>query len=138
MNPRFPFLSLPYALVVLRVGIASLFMAHAITRIANGTIPRFGGFLSNLGFPEGVAVVWAITLVEIVAGTLIIVGYKIRYAVCGLFAVALGGIILIHRHKGWFVGEHGSGGSEYSVCLMLGLLVIAAADAAAQPLKTKA
>lgn len=135
MNPRFPFVSLPLALVVLRVGIASLFMAHAITRIANGTIPRFAGFMTNLGFPEGLAVVWAITLVEIVCGTLIIVGYKARYAVVGLFAVALGGIILIHRHKGWFVGEHGSGGSEYSVCLMLGLLVIAAADAA-QPVKT--
>lgn len=136
MNPRFPYVSLPLALVVLRVGIASLFMAHAITRIANGTIPRFAGFMTNLGFPEGLAVVWAITLVEIVCGTLIIVGYKARYAVVGLFAVALGGIILIHRHKGWFVGEHGSGGSEYSVCLMLGLLVIAAADAA-QPVKTK-
>ena len=40
------------------------------------------------------------------------------------------GIALIHRHNGWFVGEHGTGGSEYSVALLAMLLVIAAHDAA--------
>jgi putative oxidoreductase len=128
MNLSFPFLPLHQALAILRIGTAMLFMAHAVTRIANGTIPRFAGFMTNLGFPEGLAVVWGITAVEIVAGTLLIVGYKTRYAASALFAVALGGVFLIHRHKGWFVGEHGSGGCEYSVSLMMALLVIAAAD----------
>ena len=32
-------------------------------------------------------------------------------------------IWLIHRHNGWFVGEHGVGGSEYSVALLAMLLV---------------
>ena len=39
-------------------------------------------------------------------------------------------IVIIHWRLGWFVGEHGSGGMEYSVSLMVSLLVIAAADAA--------
>ena len=39
------------------------------------------------------------------------------------------GIYLIHRHNGWFVGEHGVGGSEYSVALLAMLLAIAAHDA---------
>ena len=128
MNLRFPFLSLPLALVVLRVGTASLFMAHAATRIANGTIPRFAEYMANLGFPQSLAVVWLITAVELVGGALIIAGYYVRTCTIGLFAIALGGIVLIHRHRGWFVGEHGTGGSEYSVCLMLALLVVAAAD----------
>jgi putative oxidoreductase len=46
----------------------------------------------------------------------------------GFGVILLVGIALIHRHLGWFVGEHGTGGSEYSVSLLLALLVIAAAD----------
>ena len=130
MNHSFPFLSLHQALATLRVGTALLFMAHAVTRMANGTIPRFAEFMTNLGFPQGLVWVWGITAVEIVAGTLLIVGYKTRCAASALFAIALGGVILIHRNNGWFVGEHGTGGSEYSVSLMLALLVVAAADPA--------
>jgi len=39
-------------------------------------------------------------------------------------------MVIIHWRLGWFVGEHGSDGMEYSVSLMVSLLVIAAADAA--------
>lgn len=136
MPLRFPFLSLPQALAILRVGTALLFMAHAATRIANGTIPRFADYMANLGFPQSLSVVWLITAVELVAGSLMIAGYYVRYCTVGLLSIAVGGIVLIHRHRGWFVGEHGSGGSEYSVCLILALLVVAAADLArpaAQP-----
>jgi putative oxidoreductase len=45
-----------------------------------------------------------------------------------LLVIASVGIILIHRHLGWFVGEHGTGGSEYSVALIVMLLVLAAGD----------
>jgi putative oxidoreductase len=125
---NFPFISLPAALMILRIALAAFFMAHAIVRIANGTIPRFGGFLETLGFPQGVLVVWAISIVEIVAGICLILGLKIRLAASALFAVAAGGIVLIHAKQGWFVGEHGTGGSEYSVALIVALLVVAAAD----------
>ena len=51
-----------------------------------------------------------------------------RYAVVPLLVIASVGIVLIHRHLGWFVGEHGTGGSEYSVALIVMLLVLATAD----------
>ncbi|MBL0028419.1 MAG: DoxX family protein [Rhodanobacteraceae bacterium] len=127
--PRFPFLSLNHGLAVLRIGTALLFMAHAVVRIANGTIPRFADFLGALGFPQPLLWVWAITLVEIIGGGLMILGIKVRWMALGLLSIAAGGIVLIHARQGWFVGEHGTGGSEYSVCLILCLLVIAAADA---------
>ena len=126
--PRFPFLSLTHSLVVLRIGTASLFMAHALVRIANGTMPQFADFMGGLGFPQPMLWVWAITLFEIVGGSLMILGVLARWMALGLFAIAAGGIVLIHARLGWFVGEHGTGGSEYSVCLILCLLVIAAAD----------
>ena len=83
---NFPFLSFPQAMLLLRVAIAVMFMAHAITRIANGTIPRFAGFLEDKGFIYGMAVVWAITVVEIVCGSLLIIGKHTRWAAAGLMA----------------------------------------------------
>jgi putative oxidoreductase len=100
-----------------------------VVRIVNDTMPQFAIYMGGLGFPQPLLWVWAITLVEIVCGSLMIVGIKVRWMALGLFAIAAGGIVLIHAKLGWFVGEHGTGGSEYSVCLILCLLVIAAADA---------
>ncbi len=124
------------SLVTLRVGIAGLFMAHAVVRIFNGTIPRFAEFMGNLGFAQPLLVVWCITLFEIIGGVLLIVNIGVRYLVWGFVLIALGGIVLIHASFGWFVGEHGTGGSEYSVCLLLGLFVIGAANSIATNRKT--
>jgi putative oxidoreductase len=124
----YPFISLHHALIVLRVSVAIFYMAHATVRIVNGSVPQFGDFMEHAGFSHGIAWVWAITLYELMAGTLMALGRQVRWAASGLFAIAAVGIVLIHRHFGWFVGEHGTGGSEYSVCLMVALLVIAAAD----------
>lgn len=124
----FPWLSMDQAFQVARIVTAGLFLAHAIGRIMLGSIPQFGAFMENLGFPKGVAVVWAITVVEIVAGLALILGRWVRWACLALFAVVFGGIVLIHAGNGWFVGEHGVGGSEYSVALIALLLLIAAHD----------
>jgi len=116
------------ALLLARIATAALFMAHAAVRIVNGTIPQFARFMEARGFPAGGAVVWAITFTELIAGTLIIVGRFVRVSAAALLAIAVGGIVLIHRHFGWFVGEHGSGGIEYSAALIMLLLVIMADD----------
>jgi putative oxidoreductase len=125
---NFPWLQLSHTLALARIATAGFFMAHAAVRIANGSIPQFAVFMEAQGFPAGLAVVWAITLTELVCGTLLIVNRWTRWATVPLLAIALGGIVLIHRHLGWFVGEHGTGGSEYSVALIVLLLVAAAAD----------
>ena len=105
-----------------------LFMAHAITRIANGSIVQFGQFMDTQGFPNGIAWVWAITVAELVCGTLILLNRYVRFATIPLLLIAIGGIVLIHVRLGWFVGEHGVGGMEYSVALIVMLLVLAAND----------
>lgn len=125
----FPWLSLCQAFWIARIATAGFFMAHAIGRIVLGTIPRFAQFLDGLGFPAALAIVWAITVVELVAGLMIIARWQVRIAVVPLLAIAVGGIVLIHARAGWFVGEHGVGGSEYSVALIVLLLLIAGEDA---------
>ncbi|MCU0635000.1 MAG: DoxX family protein [Gemmatimonadaceae bacterium] len=122
----FPWLSPRQAMVVLRVTVAGLFLAHALVRIASGTIPQFGGFLERAGLPAGVPLVWAITLFELGGGVLLAVGRATRWMAGGFCVLLVAGIVLIHRHLGWFVGEHGTGGSEYSVALLAALVTIAA------------
>lgn len=55
-------------------------------------------------------------------------GWRARWLATGFIGMLLVGIGLIHWRNGWFVGEHGTGGSEYSVVLIGSLVVIAAAD----------
>jgi putative oxidoreductase len=118
------------ALLALRVGTALLFMAHAIVRVMTpGSVANFGRFFDAQRIPYGVAVVWMITAFELLGGVLLTLGIRTRLMSAGFATILVVGIALIHRRLGWFVGEHGTGGSEYSVALLLALLVIAAADA---------
>ena len=125
---HFPWFGRDTALLILRLVTPLLFMVHAVMRIANGSIPQFGQFMETQGFPFGVGWVWAITIAELVCGTLILFNRYVRFAAIPLLAIAIGGIALIHVRLGWFVGEHGVGGMEYSVALIVMLLVLAAND----------
>ncbi len=124
----FPFLTSKQAIVLLRVAIAVMFMAHAGVRVMNGTIPRFAEFLNGLGLFHGIGWVWAITLFELIGGAMLIVGQFTRWMTAGFMLISGMGIVLIHAAKGWFVGEHGTGGVEYSIVLFVACVVLAAAD----------
>lgn len=121
-----PTLPLPTALRLLRWTTALLFMAHAVARIAKGTIPQFATFLGQVGFPFPVLVVWLVTITELASGMALLAGRGVRWGAAALFTIAATGILLIHARLGWWVGEHGTGGSEYSVALLAMLLVVAA------------
>lgn len=123
---QYPFLTLKQSLLILRIVVAVIFLAHAVVRICNGSIPEFAGFMESKGLPYGVAWVWGITAYEIAGGILLLLGIYIRLLTAGFIILLLVGIVLIHASLGWFVGEHGTGGCEYSVILIVALLVIAA------------
>ena len=125
---RFPFLPLPVMLPVMRYSVAVIFFLHAIVRVFNGTIPRFADYLTSKGLPSGTGLVIAITVLEIGGSVLLVLDVWVRQVAAALFVMLLIGIILIHAENGWFTGEHGTGGIEYSFLLMIGLMVIAAAQ----------
>ena len=128
------FLSRERAFQVARIGTASLFLAHAVVRVVNDTIPQFAGFMASQGFPQPTAVVWAITVIELTAALCLVVRFQVSCACAALALIAMGGIVLIHSKFGWFVGEHGTGGSEFSVALLLLLYLIAIDDRASKTL----
>lgn len=126
---RFPFLSLRQTLVILRVSVAIIFLAHAVVRLMTGdSIAQFSAYLSGKGFPLAVAIVWTITIFEIAGGVLFALGFFVRWIAAGFILLLVAGIVIIHAELGWFVGEHGSGGCEYSFILISALLVLAAAN----------
>ena len=125
---KIPFISRSNSLILLRVSVAIIFLSHSIVRIANSTVERFGEFMQSKGFPYGVVWVWGITTFEIIGGLLLAFGYFTRILSAGFIILLVVGIILIHASLGWFVGEHGTGGCEYSFILIMTLLVIAAAS----------
>lgn len=125
---KFPWLSLSQTLVLLRISTALVFFLHALFRVINGTTPIFGGFLETKGFPSGTSFVWAITAFELIGGVLLALGYFKKILSLGFIIILVIGIVLIHAKLGWFVGEHGTGGTEYSFILIMALLAIAATE----------
>jgi putative oxidoreductase len=122
---KFPFISLETSLILLRISLAIIFLAHSVVRIANGSIWQFGDFMTEKGFPYGIIWVFGITAFEIIGGILLLVGYFTKVVSAGFILLLLVGILLIHINSGWFVGEHGTGGIEYSFILIMAFLVVA-------------
>lgn len=127
---NYPYINLGQAFALARIMTAVFFIAHAVVRIVNGSIPQFGIFMESVGFPNGQLTVAAITVCELMAGGFLIANRFVRFAASVLLVIAATGIALIHWRFGWFVGEHGTGGSEYSVALMVLLLLVMANDRA--------
>lgn len=85
---------------------------QAVARIMNDSIKCSAAFMERVGFPDGVQTVQLTTAAELKAAAMMIAGIGVRAAAAVLMAIAVGGIVRIHRHAGWFVGEYGTGGSE--------------------------
>ncbi|MFN8334415.1 MAG: DoxX family protein [Cyclobacteriaceae bacterium] len=125
---RFPFISSDHAIALMRVVTALIFVIHATVRVVGSTIDQFAAFLEDKGFSYGVLIVWCITIYEIAGGLLMAVGIFARWLAIGFIVIIGAGIFIIHAANGWFVGEHGTGGMEYSILLVAVLIVIATSD----------
>jgi putative oxidoreductase len=121
----FPFLQTKALLIVFRIAVGLFLMAHGLMRLYVHSLQGFGEFLASNGFPYGYTLAWCVTLLDIIGGALLVLGIA-RKPVCIAFIIELlMGIILVHFKNGWFVVGHQSGGMEYSVLLILCLLLIA-------------
>ena len=113
------------ALALLRVTVAGLLFVHGAARVALGTVDDFGGFFAAHGFPFGVACAWVVTLMELAGGVAFAAGRAVRPLALWYAAVLSAGIVLVHAPSGWFVVGAGRNGVEYSVLLVVCLLLLA-------------
>lgn len=111
-------------LLLLRVTVAILLGIHGWFRALTGGAWLFGGYLAEAGIPMGVALAWGITLFEITGSALLAAGKRVRWIVPGHSIILIGGIVMVHAREGWFVVGGGRNGVEYSVLLLVCLIVL--------------
>lgn len=112
---------------LLRLVLCALLFTHGAYRFYEGSSPILGQILEEQGFPHGSGTVLAylVNLTETV-GTVLLALRLLTLPVCAaLTVIYVTGVILFHRHNGFFVVGPGTGGWEYSALLITCLLVTA-------------
>ena len=87
----------PVILLIARILLAALFLISGFGILMGGPA-GFGGYLGSLGLPAPVAIAWLVTILKIVAGIMVIVGFQTRYAAWALAAFAIGAALIGHNN----------------------------------------
>jgi putative oxidoreductase len=109
----------PYAVLLLRVSLGLLFLAHAATKVFIITLPGFVGFFASLGLPPLLA--YAIVALETWGGLALILGIYAPLVALTLAIEVLATIVLVHAGKGW---QAGKGGWEFPALWTVALIAI--------------
>jgi putative oxidoreductase len=110
----------PFAVLVLRIALGVLFIAHGLVKVFVFTIPGFVKFFGSIGYPEPVA--YLVLLAELGGGLALIVGLWTRWIALVLFAEMIG-VIVYHWPNGFAFTAKG-GGWEYPAMWAIALLVL--------------
>lgn len=112
----------PYAALLLRLALGTLFLAHAGLKLFVFTPAGTAGFFGSLGLPGWLAyvtIVW-----ELLGAAALIVGVWPRVAALALIPVLLGSIFTVHGPAGFFF-SNANGGWEFPALWIVGLIALA-------------
>ncbi len=109
---------------ILRLVLAGLIAAHGWARWWAGGVAPFGEWLTSQGIPLGPWIAFAITVFEIGGTLLLAAGFAVFPLTIVYASIYLVGIVLVHWPAGWFVVGLGRNGAEYSVLLIVCLLLV--------------
>lgn len=126
---KYPFLTTAQWLLVFRVLVGLMMVAHGAIRLINYSLPGFGEFLDEQGFHPGFVIAWIITLGDVILGLLFAAGIFHRWISLWFIGLMISGIILVHGKNGWFVVGHQIGGIEFNVLLIFCFLLLASTSA---------
>lgn len=108
----------PYAALILRLSLGTMFLAHVGLKIFVFTIPGFVGFFASMGLPAILA--YGVIALELLGGVALILGIYASWVAVPLALEMLGTVILVHGDNGWLFTNKG-GGWEYpafwAICL---------------------
>jgi putative oxidoreductase len=117
--------SVDLALLVLRVTVGGVFLAHGINHVfGGGKIAGTGRWFESLGMKPGPLHAWTASLTEIGAGAMLVLGLLTSVAAGGVVGVMLVAWITNHAKNGFFIFRPGEG-YEYVMTLTLVGVVIA-------------
>lgn len=107
---------------IVRIGVALIILMHPLhgyTHMAN--IPRFGEFLTELGYPFGTTLAWLVLLVQTASSLALLANRLVVPACIGHIVVICFGLIHVHAQYGWYVVGPGQGGMEWGFILLSSL-----------------
>jgi putative oxidoreductase len=111
--------SVNMALLILRVTVGAVFLAHGINHIyGGGKIAGTARWFESLGMKPGILHAWMASLVEVAAGAALVLGLFTSIAAAGVVGVMLVAFITNHMKNGFFIFRPGEG-YEYVMTLTL-------------------
>ena len=110
----------PYAALVLRIGLGTMFIAHSLwLKLFVFTLPGTAQFFGSIGLPPALA--YVVFAMEAAGGIALILGMATRAVSIALIPVLLGAA-WAHAGNGWLF-TNANGGWEYPAFLTLATLV---------------
>jgi len=100
----------PYAILLLRISLGILFIAHALLKWRVYTIPGTMAFFRSLGLPGWFA--YLTITIELGGAACLILGIWPRIVALLLMPLMIGTIVTVHGKKGWLFSNP-DGGWEY-------------------------
>lgn len=110
--------STQYGVTLLRLALGVMFIAHGLLKPLVYTMAGSVQFFEAVGFPGVLA--YGVVAAELIAGTLLIVGYRTRLVAAATLPILLGAA-WVHLPNGW-VFSVPNGGWEYPVFLTVAVV----------------
>lgn len=108
---------------LLRLVVSAILFTHGSYRLSRGEAVVLGDILKEVGMPAAHLSAYLVCLAE-TCGTFLLALRLLVYPVSLILITTLAtGILLFHRHNGFFVVGPGEGGWEYSALLITCLVV---------------
>jgi putative oxidoreductase len=83
------------ALLIGRILLAVIFIVAGFGKLTGGPA-NFAGWLGSLGFPAPLFFAWATTLLELVGGLFLLVGFQTRLSALALAAFTVAAGLIVH------------------------------------------
>lgn len=111
--------AIDFALLVLRVAVGAVMLAHGINHIwGGGKISGTIGWFKSMGMRPAAVHAWLASLTEIGCGLLLIFGLLTPFGAAGVVGVMAVAWIINHRSNGFFIFRPGEGW-EYVMTLLV-------------------
>ncbi len=112
------------ALLILRLTVAAVFLAHGLNHIfGGGKIAGTGRWFESLGMRPGWVHAWTASLTEVGSGALLAAGLLTPLAGAGVVGVMLVAWVTNHRGNGFFIFRPGEGWEYVMTLTSLGVVI---------------